>query len=90
MRWTICWGAAPAGAPPPRQAPYTRTAPQPLAILMRLRGARASAEGALRGAHIRVYKQAGQFERIKGRAMPWMVAIARNRVIDLQRAGRPA
>jgi RNA polymerase sigma-70 factor, ECF subfamily len=70
------------------QALYTRTAPQLLAILVRMLGTRSAAEDALQDVFIRVWQQAGQFERIKGRAMAWMVAIARNRAIDLQRAGR--
>jgi RNA polymerase sigma-70 factor (ECF subfamily) len=71
------------------QALYTRTAPQLLAILVRMLGTRSAAEDALQDAFIRIWQQAAQFERIKGRAMAWMVAIARNRAIDLQRAGRP-
>lgn len=71
------------------QALYARTAPQLLAILVRMLGTRAAAEDALQDAFVRIWQQAGQFERIKGRAMAWMVAIARNRAIDLQRAARP-
>lgn len=70
------------------QALYARTAPQLLAILVRMLGTRAAAEDALQDAFIRIWQQAGQFERNKGRAMAWMVAVARNRAIDLQRAGR--
>ncbi|HLY53007.1 MAG TPA: sigma-70 family RNA polymerase sigma factor [Steroidobacteraceae bacterium] len=68
---------------------YARTAPQLLAILARMLGTRAAAEDALQDVFIRIWQQAGQFERSKGRAMAWMVTIARNRAIDLQRAGRP-
>jgi RNA polymerase sigma-70 factor (ECF subfamily) len=71
------------------QALYARTAPQLLAILVRMLGTRSAAEDALQDAFVRIWQQAGQFERIKGRAMAWMVAIARNRAIDLQRAARP-
>jgi RNA polymerase sigma-70 factor (ECF subfamily) len=71
------------------QALYARTAPQLLAILVRMLGTRAAAEDALQDAFVRIWQQAGQFERIKGRPMAWMVAIARNRAIDLQRAARP-
>jgi RNA polymerase sigma-70 factor, ECF subfamily len=71
------------------QSLYSRTAPRLLAILMRILGTRAAAEDALQDAFIRIWQQAGQYDRIKGRAMAWMVAIARNRAIDLQRAGRP-
>ena len=71
------------------QVLYARTAPQLLAILVRMLGTRAAAEDALQDAFVRIWQQAGQFERIKGRAMAWMVAIARNRAIDLQRAAHP-
>jgi RNA polymerase sigma-70 factor, ECF subfamily len=71
------------------QALYARTAPQLLAILVRMLGTRSAAEDALQDAFVRIWQQAGQFERIKGRAMAWMVAIARNRAIDLQRAAHP-
>ena len=71
------------------QALYTRVAPQLLAILMRILASRAAAEDALQDVFIRVWQQAGQFDRIKGRAVAWMIAIARNRAIDMQRAVRP-
>jgi len=72
------------------RALYARTAPQLLAILVRMLGTRTAAEDALQDVFIRIWQQAGQFARVKGRAMAWMVAIARNRAIDLQRAGRPS
>ena len=53
-------------------------------------GTRTAAEDALQDVFIRIWRQAGQFARVKGRAMAWIVAIARNRAIDLQRAGRPS
>ena len=71
------------------QSLYTRAAPQLLGILVRLLGSRVVAEDVLQDAFIRIWQQAGQFDRIKGRAMSWMVAIARNRAIDVQRATRP-
>lgn len=71
------------------RALYARTAPQLLAILVRILGTRSAAEDALQDAFIRIWQQAGQFDCIKGRAMAWMVAIARNRAIDLQRTVRP-
>lgn len=71
------------------QALYTRAAPQMLGILMRILGSRAAAEDVLQDAFIRIWQQAGQFDHLKGRALSWMVAIARNRAIDVQRAMRP-
>jgi RNA polymerase sigma factor (sigma-70 family) len=71
------------------QALYSRTAPQILGILMRILGSRAAAEDALQDTFIRIWQQARQFDRFKGRALSWMVTIARNRAFDLQRAKRP-
>lgn len=68
---------------------YQRTAPQLLAILMRILGSRAPAEDALQDAFLRIWQQAANFDERKGRALSWMVAIARNRAIDMQRAARP-
>jgi RNA polymerase sigma factor (sigma-70 family) len=69
---------------------HARTAPQLLAVLIRMLGTRAAAEDALQDVYIRIWQQAGQFDRFRGRPMAWMVAIARNRAIDLQRLSRPA
>jgi len=71
------------------QTLYARTAAHLLAVLIGMLGNRAAAEDALQDVFIRIWQQAGQFDRSRGRAMAWMVAIARNRAIDLQRSGRP-
>lgn len=71
------------------QALYARAAPQLLGILMRILGSRPAAEDVLQECFIRYWQQAGQFDLRKGRALSWMVAIARNRAIDVQRAMRP-
>src|ERR1700688_2030669 len=71
------------------RALYERAAPQLLAVLLRILRVRATAEDALQDVFSRIWPQAGQFDRSKGRALSWMVAIARNRAIDLQRASRP-
>jgi RNA polymerase sigma-70 factor (ECF subfamily) len=71
------------------QSLYERAAPQLLAVLLRILRVRAAAEDALQDVFIRIWQQAGQFDRFKGRALSWMVAIARNRAIDMQRAARP-
>jgi len=71
------------------QALYVRCGPQLLGILLRILGSRAAAEDALQDTFIRIWQQAGRYDAIKGRALSWMVAVARNRAIDLQRAARP-
>lgn len=71
------------------KALYTRTAPQLLGILVRVLGNRASAEDVLQEVFVSIWQRAGQYDQFKGRAMSWMVAIARNRAIDMQRKFRP-
>jgi RNA polymerase sigma-70 factor (ECF subfamily) len=68
---------------------YRHTAPQLLAVLLRMLRVRAQAEDALQDVFVRIWQQAAQFDAHKGRAMAWMVSIARNRAIDMQRAQRP-
>jgi RNA polymerase sigma-70 factor (ECF subfamily) len=67
---------------------YQRAGPQLLGILMRLLRQRALAEDALQDVFVRVWQQAGKFDAHRGRALAWLVSIARNRAIDLQRAQR--
>jgi RNA polymerase sigma-70 factor (ECF subfamily) len=68
---------------------YGHTSSQLMAVLMRILHTRAAAEDALQDVFIRIWQQAGQYDEFKGRAISWMVAIARNRAIDLVRAARP-
>lgn len=67
---------------------YERAGPQLLGILMRMLRNRALAEDALQDVFVRVWQQAAQFDARRGRALAWLVSIARNRAIDLQRAQR--
>jgi RNA polymerase sigma-70 factor (ECF subfamily) len=67
---------------------YRLTAPRLLAVLMRMLRVREQAEDALQDVYVRVWQQAAQFDDQKGRVMAWLVSIARNRAIDLQRAQR--
>jgi RNA polymerase sigma-70 factor (ECF subfamily) len=64
---------------------YERTSPQLLACLMRILRNRASAEDALQEVFVQVWNRAAQFERGRGSAWGWLVAIARYRAIDLRR-----
>jgi RNA polymerase sigma factor (sigma-70 family) len=67
---------------------HGRLAPRLLAVLQRMLRSRAAAEDALQDTFIRIWQQAAQFDQHKGRALAWMIAIARNRAIDLQRGRR--
>lgn len=71
------------------QALYARVAPQLLGCIQRILRRRDLAEDALQDVFIRIWQQAGQFDQHRGRALAWLVTIARYRAIDLQRAQRP-
>src|SRR6516225_8454063 len=69
---------------------YARVAPLLLAVLMRILKRRDVAEDALQDVFVSVWQRAGQFDPVRGRALAWLVSMARYRAIDLQRAARPA
>jgi RNA polymerase sigma-70 factor, ECF subfamily len=64
---------------------YRKLSPLLLALLMRMLRTRDLAEDALQDVFVRVWRQAGQFEAQRGRALAWIVTIARYRAIDMQR-----
>ena len=64
---------------------YKRVSPHLLALLLRMLRSRDLAEDALQEAFVRVWRQAGQFEARRGRALAWMVGICRYRAIDMLR-----
>ena len=65
---------------------YAQVSPLLLAVLMRILRTRDLAEDALQDVFVRVWRQAGQYEAQRGRALAWLVSIARYRAIDMQRA----
>ena len=65
-------------------------APLLLAVLVRMLRRRDLAEDALQDVFVSVWQRARQFDPIRGRALAWLVSMARYRAIDLQRAARPA
>lgn len=67
---------------------YRQVSPILLALLLGMLRARDLAEDALQEVFVRVWRQAGQYDAHRGRAMAWLVSIARNRAIDMQRANR--
>ena len=64
---------------------YKKASPLLLALLIRMLRTRDLAEDALQDVFVRVWRQAGQYESQRGRALAWMVSIARYRAIDIQR-----
>jgi RNA polymerase sigma-70 factor, ECF subfamily len=69
---------------------YTRVAPILLAVLMRILRRRDAAEDALQDVFVSVWQRARQFDPIRGRALAWLVSMARYRAIDMQRSARAA
>lgn len=59
-----------------------------LGIMMRILRSRALAEEALQDVMVRVWQHADRYAAYRGRAMPWLISIARYRAIDVLRAQR--
>ena len=59
-----------------------------LGIMMRILRSRALAEEALQDVMVRVWQHADRYVAYRGRALPWLISIARYRAIDVLRAQR--
>jgi RNA polymerase sigma-70 factor (ECF subfamily) len=68
---------------------YDETSGKIFAVILRMVRSRAEAEDILQDVYLRVWSNAAQYE--PGRVAPWtwMITIARNRTIDILRAGKP-
>jgi RNA polymerase sigma-70 factor, ECF subfamily len=67
---------------------YDKTSPILFARLLRMLRRRSVAEEALQEVYVRIWERAAQFEAHRGRALAWMVTIARYCAIDLMRRER--
>jgi RNA polymerase sigma-70 factor (ECF subfamily) len=67
---------------------YDKTSPILFARLLRMLRRRSVAEEALQDVYVRIWQRAAQFEVSRGRALSWMVTIARYCAIDLMRRER--
>jgi RNA polymerase sigma-70 factor (ECF subfamily) len=67
---------------------YRLASPRLLACLLAILRRRDLAEDALQECFVRIWSRAGQFDAYRGRALAWLVSIARYHAIDLLRAGR--
>lgn len=67
---------------------YERTAPVLLGLSMRLLRRRDVAEDVLQDAFIRIWHNASEYHRDRGRVLSWMACIVRNRAIDVLRRAR--
>jgi RNA polymerase sigma-70 factor (ECF subfamily) len=68
---------------------YRLASPRLLACLLAILKRRDLAEDALQECFVRIWRRADQFDAYRGRALGWLVSIARYHAIDLVRAGRP-
>jgi RNA polymerase sigma-70 factor (ECF subfamily) len=71
------------------RALYTAAAPKLMGVLFRILGTRPEAEDAMQDVFTRIWLRAASYDPEKGRAMTWMITMARNHAIDRLRA-RPA
>lgn len=67
---------------------YDKTSPILFARLVRLLRRRSVAEEALQEVYVRIWERAAQYEAHRGRALAWMVTVARYCAIDLMRRER--
>jgi RNA polymerase sigma-70 factor (ECF subfamily) len=67
---------------------YDKTSPILFARLLRMLRRRSVAEEVLQEVYVRVWERASQYEAHRGRALAWMVTIARYCAIDLMRRER--
>jgi RNA polymerase sigma-70 factor, ECF subfamily len=69
---------------------YELVSPTLFACLTRMLRRRSVAEEALQDVFVTIWQRAGQFRPERGRAMAWLISIARYRAIDLLRRERLA
>jgi RNA polymerase sigma-70 factor (ECF subfamily) len=65
---------------------YSAASAKLMGVLLRILGERAEAEDALQEVFTRVWLRANRYDPEKGRAMTWLIALARNHAIDRLRA----
>jgi RNA polymerase sigma-70 factor (ECF subfamily) len=70
------------------RALYDKTSPILFARLLRMMRRRSVAEEVLQEVYVRIWERAAQYQAHRGRALAWMVTIARYCAIDLMRRER--
>ena len=59
------------------------------AVCLRILGDRAEAEEVVQDVYLAVWRRPSAFDPARGAALPWLIAVARNRAIDRVRGRRP-
>lgn len=65
---------------------YHASSAKLMGVLLRILGNRSEAEDAMQEIYTRVWLRAGSFDAQKGRAMTWLITLARHHAIDRLRA----
>ena len=65
---------------------YELTSGRLLAVSLQILGSRDLAEDALQDAFVKIWHNAGEYQRAKGEVLAWMISIVRYRAIDIVRA----
>jgi RNA polymerase sigma-70 factor (ECF subfamily) len=68
------------------QTVYRLTSPKLFGVALRILGERSEAEDILQDIYLTVWQKASAFDASRASPMSWLIAIARNRVIDRLRA----
>ncbi len=87
MQTELVWllGAVATGDEAAFERLYLETRAKLYGVLLRILGRRALAEEVMQETYIKVWKMADQFDPAVASPITWMVAIARNRAIDIVR-----
>lgn len=67
---------------------YSATSAKLYGVVLRMLKSEAEAKDALQVVYTRVWTRAGRYDPGKGRAMTWLISIARNYAIDCLRTGK--
>ncbi len=63
---------------------YERTSSKLFGVCLGILGNRGQAEDALQEGYVRVWRNAGRFDKDRGSAMTWLISIVRNRALTMR------
>ena len=82
-------GQIPAGDRAALQTVYRLTAAKLFGVCLRILGERGEAEDVLQEVYVTVWRKAADFDASRASPMTWLIAIARNRCLNLLKRNRP-